>query len=67
MALIRLRVCAVWSEHLLVAHIALLEISCRGSLFVLQRLACIGKFFVLVVNMYRHLYYDIGLTNIYLN
>ena len=30
-ALIRLRVCAGWSETLLVAHTILLEISCRGS------------------------------------
>ena len=27
----RLRVCPVWSEPLLVAHTTLLEISCRGS------------------------------------
>ena len=31
MALIRLRVCAGWSEPMLVAHTILLEISCRGS------------------------------------
>ena len=30
-ALIRLRVCAGWSEPLLVAHTTLLEISCLGS------------------------------------
>ena len=30
--LIRLRVCAGWYEHLQVAHITLLEISCRGSI-----------------------------------
>ena len=30
-ALIRLRVCARWSEPLLVAHTTLLEISCCGS------------------------------------
>ena len=30
-ALIRLRVCAGYSESLLVVHITLLEISCRGS------------------------------------
>ena len=30
-ALIRLRVCAGWSEPLLVAHTTLLETSCRGS------------------------------------
>ena len=30
-ALIRLRVCAGWSEALLVAHTTLLEISCTGS------------------------------------
>ena len=34
MALIRLRVCAGWSEPLLVAHATLLEISCRGSIIV---------------------------------
>ena len=31
MALIRLHVCAGWSEALLVAHTALLEIPCHGS------------------------------------
>ena len=31
MAQIRLRVCAGWSEPLLVAHTTLLEISCHGS------------------------------------
>ena len=31
-ALIRLRVCAGWSEPLLVAHTTLLKISCRGSI-----------------------------------
>ena len=31
MALIRLRVCAGWSEPLLVAHTTLLEIPCCGS------------------------------------
>ena len=31
-ALIRLRICAGWSEPLLVAHTTLMEISCRGSL-----------------------------------
>ena len=30
-ALIRLRICADWSEPLLVAHTTLLEISCLGS------------------------------------
>ena len=30
-ALIRLRVCAGWSEPLLVAHTSFLEISCPGS------------------------------------
>ena len=33
-ALIRPRVCAGWSEPLLVAHTTLLEISCRGSYMV---------------------------------
>ena len=33
--LIRLRVCADWSEPLLIAHTTLLEISCRGSIFSL--------------------------------
>ena len=32
-ALIRLRVCAGWSEPLLVVHSILLEISCCGSYF----------------------------------
>ena len=31
LALIRLRICAGWSEPLLVAHSTLLEISCHGS------------------------------------
>ena len=31
MALIRLRLCAGWSEPLLVTHTTLLEISCRSS------------------------------------
>ena len=31
MALIRLGICAGWSEPLLVAHTTLLEISCHGS------------------------------------
>ena len=36
--LIRLRICAGWSEPLLVAHTgtALLEISCRGSIILLD-------------------------------
>ena len=34
MALIRLRVCAGWSEPLLVAHTTLLEISCRGTIII---------------------------------
>ena len=33
-ALIRMRVCAGWSEPLLVAHTTLLEISCHGSNFI---------------------------------
>ena len=33
-ALIRLRVCAGWSEPLPVAHTTLLEISCRGPFYV---------------------------------
>ena len=36
MALIRLRVCAVWSEPLLVAHTIVLEIACRGSLHLIN-------------------------------
>ena len=36
-ARIRLRICAVWSEPLLVAYTTLLEISCRGSIiFILS-------------------------------
>ena len=37
-ALIRLRVCAGWSEPLLVAHTTLLEISCRGSLIMSSKI-----------------------------
>ena len=33
-ALIRLRICAGWSEPLLVAHTTLLEISCHGSIIL---------------------------------
>ena len=40
-ALIRLRVCAGWSEPLLVAHTTLLEISCCGSYVIL----CHGRHF----------------------
>ena len=40
MALIRLRVCASWSEPLLVAHTTLLEISCRGSIIVWGAYCC---------------------------
>ena len=36
-ALIRLRVCAGWSEALLVAHTKLLEILCTGSLLSLEK------------------------------
>ena len=36
MALIRLRLCAGWSESLLVAFTTLLEISCRGSYMFLS-------------------------------
>ena len=35
-ALISLRVCAGWSEPLLVAHTTLLEISCHGSIIILR-------------------------------
>ena len=41
-ALTRLRVCAGWSEPLLVAHTILLEISCRGS----YRVLCIFNSFI---------------------
>ena len=37
-ALVRLRVCAGWSETLLVAHTTLLEISCTGSILYCQPL-----------------------------
>ena len=36
-ALIRLRICAGWSEPLLVAHITLLEITCHGSYHECER------------------------------
>ena len=36
-ALIRLRVCAGWSEASLVAHTTLLEIQCHGSIILLPR------------------------------
>ena len=35
-ALVRLRVCAGWSEPLLIAHTTLLEISCHGSHIFLE-------------------------------
>ena len=48
-ALISLRVCAGWSEPLLVAHTILLEISCHGSIKVL----CFVLFslFVVILNI----------------
>ena len=39
-ALIRLRVCASWSESLMVAHITLLESLCRGSFVAVLFLRC---------------------------
>ena len=49
-ALTRLRVCAGWSEPVLVAHTTLLEISCHGSmikssilLLIQHRLFLVGK------------------------
>ena len=50
-ALIRLRVCAGWSEPLLVAYTTLLEISCRGSYFVIQSVSLL-----LVLSKLYHLY-----------
>ena len=41
--LIRLRVCAGWSEPLLVAHTTLLEISCRGSIICLKNIQILRK------------------------
>ena len=41
-ALISLRVCAGWSEPLLVAHTTLLEISCRGSNNIALKDAIVG-------------------------
>ena len=44
-ALIRLRVCAGWSEPSLVAHSTLLEISCRGSfIFTMLWLALFSRY-----------------------
>ena len=43
-ALIRLRVCAVWSEPLLVAHNTMLEIACRGSIIVKYQSLVHGNF-----------------------
>ena len=45
MALIRLRVCAGWSEPLLVAHTTLLEISCHGSVMILLPSADLTKIY----------------------
>ena len=45
MTLNRLRVCAGWSESLLVAHTTLLEISCRSSIIwvaTCENLSCVG-------------------------
>ena len=41
-ALIRLCVCAGWSEPLLVAQTTLLEISCRGSNNIVKKDAIVG-------------------------
>ena len=51
-ALIRLRVCADWSEHLLAANTTLLEISCHGSfvLLYLGRWKCYGNFHLKRIN-----------------
>ena len=52
-SLIRLRVCAGWSEPLLVAHATLLEISCRGSIQVFFDLSLRNSF--LASGDFRHL------------
>ena len=49
-ALISLRVCAGWSEHLLVAHTTLLEISCHGS-FVTAATFVPAEILVLAANL----------------
>ena len=41
-ALIRLRVCAGWSDPLLVARTTLLEISCRGSNNIVSKDVIVG-------------------------
>ena len=43
-ALISLRVCAGWSEPLLVVHTSLLEISCRGSNFMKALCGSVSQF-----------------------
>ena len=53
-ALIRLRVCAGWSEALLIAHTTLLEISCIGSLLCFQGWS--DPVFILFDNFNPHLY-----------
>ena len=50
-ALIRLRVCAGWSEALLVAHTTLLEISCRSSIISVE-----ASYLFYLPNFYLHPY-----------
>ena len=45
-ALIRLHVCAGWSEALLVAHTTLLEISCTGSIILCFLVNILGKCYI---------------------
>ena len=42
--LIRLRVCAGWSEPLLVAHTTMLEISCHGLNYIIEFYRGIQKY-----------------------
>ena len=43
-----LRVCAGWSEPLLVAHTILLEISCHGLYVISNKMCCADPFIVIV-------------------
>ena len=62
-ALIRLRICAGWSEALLVAHTTLLEISCTGSYTHANKKKA-TPIHGLFENKYR--YEHIMITNVYI-
>ena len=57
-ALIRLHVCAGWSEALLVAHTTLLEISCHGSIILFD---CDSKIYCCLFSVHNS--YNVYINN----